>query len=78
MNSRLTLKLYVPFLSAISYRTTLCLQYDPSQIAIAAILLAATLLDDKPLNISKSRTAVENSWYRLLETDVDDADLKSK
>ena len=60
-----------------SYRTTLCLQYTPSQIALAAIFLASIQLSVKPLVPSKHR-GVEQSWYELLEPEIDEDSLKSK
>jgi hypothetical protein len=60
-----------------SYRTTLCLQYDATHIAIAAIFLAAIKLDTKPLNRSKAKNQVERTWYELLETDIEEEALKS-
>lgn len=61
-----------------SYRTTLCLQYSASHIALGAIFLAAVHLDIKPLNSNKSRNAVELSWFKLLESDIDEDSLKSE
>ena len=61
-----------------SFRTTLCLQYTSSQIAMAAIFLATIQLNVKPLNPSKFRNSVEHSWFELLEPDIDDDILKSK
>lgn len=60
-----------------SYRTTLCLQYDATHIAIGAIFLAAIKLDTKPLNRSKTKNQVERTWYELMETDIEEESLKS-
>lgn len=66
-----------PLIHLYSYRTTLCLQYDATHIAIAAIFLAAIKLDTKPLNRSKAKNQVERTWYELLETDIEEEALKS-
>lgn len=65
------------FTSYNSYRTTLCLQYDATHIAIGAIFLAAIKLDTKPLNRSKTKNQVERTWYELMETDIEEEALKS-
>mmetsp|Transcript_10620 Transcript_10620/g.10263 ORF Transcript_10620/g.10263 Transcript_10620/m.10263 type:complete len:247 (-) Transcript_10620:385-1125(-) len=52
-----------------SYRTTLCLQYTPSQIASSAIFLATIQLNIKPINPSKSRPQ-ELSWFEISDLNL--------
>jgi hypothetical protein len=69
---------FFPSLVAVrnSYRTTLCLQYPPHQIGLGALFLASLQLGMKPVN-PNPRSAVEYTWYELLEPDLEDDALKS-
>jgi hypothetical protein len=54
-----------------SYRTTLCLQYHPQQVALGAIFLATLHLALSPVSASKRQT-VERSWFELLQSQEGD------
>jgi hypothetical protein len=53
-----------------SYRTTLCLQYLPNQIAMAAFYIASIQLSIKPMH-SSNRSGFDKTWLDLLEPDID-------
>lgn len=50
-----------------SYRTTLCLQYSPQNIAMAAFYIASIQLNIKPLQVGNR----EKTWLELLEPEID-------
>jgi hypothetical protein len=58
-----------------SYRSTLCLQYTPQQIAIGMIYLTFVVLSVKPVSRSPY---VELSWISLFEKEIDHITLRSK
>jgi hypothetical protein len=57
-----------------SYRSTLCLQYTPNQIAIGMIYLTFVVLTIKPA----TRSPTEITWIGLLEKEIDHITLRSK
>jgi len=61
-----------------SYRTSLCLQYQPTQIFYGAILMAAIQLSLQPVSTS-NKVTVEQSWFDLLERerDIDESAMKN-
>lgn len=54
-----------------TYRTTLCLQYAPQQIAMAAFYIASIQLSIKPVQLG-NKGGFEKSWLDLLEQDIDE------
>jgi hypothetical protein len=52
-----------------SYRSTFCLEYTPSEIAIAVLYLATIALSVRPVN-PNSRSLVEVTWVSLLDKDI--------
>lgn len=62
------------YLQLNSYRTTLCLQFSPNQIAVGAIFMAALCMSLQPCN-SRS-TTTEYTWFELLEVDIEEDSLK--
>jgi len=56
-----------------SYRSTLCLQYTPNQIAIGMIYLTFVVLTIKPA----TRSPTEISWISLLEKEIDHITLRN-
>ncbi len=55
-----------------TYRTTLCLQYLPSQIAMAVFYIASIQLSIKPATHSSNRSGShDKTWLDLLEQDID-------
>jgi hypothetical protein len=57
-----------------NYRSTLCLQYTPNQIAIGMIYLTFVVLTIKPA----TRSPTEITWIGLLEKEIDHITLRSK
>jgi hypothetical protein len=75
----LMITLHFPFLYSVgwcccSYRTTLCLQHSPEHIGIGAIFLATLYMSLQPLN-ARSKDA---TWFEILDSDIEEEDLKSK
>lgn len=56
-----------------SYRSTLCLEYQPEDMAMAAFYIAAIQLSLRPLHVS-----VEKTWVDLLESDIQEYLLRGK
>jgi cyclin T len=59
-----------------SFRTSLCLQFNPNQIALGAVFLATLYMNLAPVNTYIRNTA-EKTWFELLEPDIDEEALKS-
>jgi hypothetical protein len=64
----------------LSYRSTICLQFSPDQIAYGCILLSTIQMGLHP-TVTNSRnnsvSTAEQSWFDLMEKDVDEAAIKS-
>jgi hypothetical protein len=60
-----------------SFRTSLCLQFNPNQIALGAVFLATLYMNLAPVNTYIRNTA-EKTWFELLEPDIDEEALKSE
>jgi lysylphosphatidylglycerol synthetase-like protein (DUF2156 family) len=58
--------------SLLSYRTSLCLQYPPHQIAMSVIFLATLHLSLIPQAASKRQT-IERTWFELLQPQEGDS-----
>ncbi len=60
-----------------SYRSTLCLQYQPEEIAMAAFYIASIQLSLRPINPT-NRQPMDKSWVDLLEQDIQEYLLRGK
>lgn len=58
-----------------SYRSTLCLQYQPQQIAIAMLYLTMVVLAIKP--VTRSNVYSDISWINLVEKEIDQITLRN-
>jgi hypothetical protein len=61
-----------------SYRTSLCLQYPPTQLLYGAIMMSAIQLSLQPVS-SSNKATIEQSWFDILERerDIDEASMKN-
>ena len=58
-----------------SYRTPACLLFSPHHIALSAFFLSTIQLSLTPVN-SSQRSLGSQTWFDLLETEIDDFTLK--
>jgi hypothetical protein len=74
-SKHLTLQAAINFVND-SYRSTLCLQFPPNQIAVGITYLTLIVLSVKPT--SRSITSPELTWISILGKEIDHITLRSE